>query len=245
MENDRGKRDAGQPEWIDDKEIIGGARSKLRNPTGKAGQLSSIMEQRMSLGYYAGGELLSFNSLAAEFGVSRQPVSAAIAHLRSSGYVEVIPHVGCRVVLPSQEELEDFYFVLSKIESAVVQLAAERYRGDEAEKLIGISPLSDIERLKDLSQRKAYLDYIDRFYDQIWLMARAPLLNNKFGDLRKLSNFYLWRCGPTLAAGVARQLIAERNQIALAIAARDSELASSLMERHILEKPRVVGIFSN
>jgi len=73
---------------------FGGSRNKLPDPTGKAGQLAAHLEQRLTLGYYEPGQMLSFNTLAEEFGISRQPVSTAILHLRAAGYVEVIPHVG-------------------------------------------------------------------------------------------------------------------------------------------------------
>src|ERR1700756_1978361 len=95
----------------DDIPQIGGERRNIADPTGKAGQIVAAMEQRLTLGYYRPGEMLSFNLLADEFKVSRQPVSAAISHLRASGYVEVIPHIGCRVVEPRPEEVRDFFVV--------------------------------------------------------------------------------------------------------------------------------------
>lgn len=222
--------------------LIGGARSKMPDPTGKAGQLAAAMEQRLTLGYYAPGEMLSFNRLAEEFGVSRQPVSTAILHLRASGYVEVIPHVGCRVVVPTPREIHDFFLISSKIESAVVALAAERYEGDEGEELLSITPPTDVSSLEAQHQRKAYINYINRYHDQIWQMARAPLLEGKIGGIRRLSNFYLWQGTPKLAPAAAKQFNRERTAIAKAIAARDVRQAADLVEQHILHKPRVAGL---
>ena len=136
---------------------IGISRSKMPEPTGKAGQLVSLLEQRLTLGYYAPGEMLSFNTLAEEFGVSRQPVSAAILHLRAAGFVEVIPHVGCRVVVPSPLEVHDFFFISSKIESAVVTLAAERYEDSEGKELLAIKPPEDVSALDAQDKRLAYV----------------------------------------------------------------------------------------
>lgn len=242
MKNPEKPRQSGREKLDDGAALIGGCRSKLRNPTGKAGQIVEVMEQRFTVGYYRSGEMLSFATLAAEFGVSRQPVSAAIAHLRSSGYVEVIPHVGCQVVLPSPREIEDFFFVLSKIESAIVCLAAARYEGNEAKALMGIAPPDDMAAMEVIHQRKAYVGYLDRYHDQIWAMARSPLLEGKISGLRRVSHFYLWQGNPTLLPKAARQLSRERTAIAKAIAARDAELASRLVEKHILNKPRVIGI---
>jgi len=231
-------------DWDGNAPEIGGSRNKMPDPTGKAGQIVALMEQRLTLGYYEPGEMLSFNKLAEEFGISRQPVSAAISHLRASGYVEVIPHVGCRVVVPSAREIEDFFVISSKIESAVVSMAAERYEGREAELLLSIAAPADLSSLAEQHQRKAYVSYIDRYHDQIWLMARAPLLEGKISGVRRLSNFYLWQGIPTLAPSAANQLILERTAIAQAIAKRDGELAAKLVEAHIRNKPRLAGILS-
>lgn len=222
--------------------LIGGSRNKMPDPTGKAGQLVTLMEQRLTLGYYAPGEMLSFNMLAEEFGVSRQPVSTAILHLRASGYVEVIPHVGCRVIAPTAREIEDFFLISSKIESAVVAMAAERYEGDEGKELLSITPPTDLSSLETQHHRKAYVSYLDRYHDQIWLMARAPLLEGKIGGIRRLSNFYLWQGIPTLARRAAMQLNRERTAIAKAIVARDAKLASELVEAHIRNKPGLAGL---
>jgi DNA-binding GntR family transcriptional regulator len=95
-------------------------------PTGKAGEIVAELERRLIMGYYKAGESLSFKMLAETFEVSRQPVSAAIGHLRASGYVEVLPQVGCRVVKPSREEVFDFFRIHSAIEATAVELAVER-----------------------------------------------------------------------------------------------------------------------
>lgn len=222
--------------------LIGGSRSKMPDPTGKAGQIVAVMEQRLTLGYYPPGEMLSFNMLAEEFGISRQPVSTAILHLRAAGYVEVIPHVGCRVMVPTSREVEDFFLISSKIESAVVAMAATRYEGDEGEELLAVAPPADFSSLDSQDKRKAYVSYIDRFHDQIWKMARAPLLEGKIGGIRRLSNFYLWQGLPTLAPAAAKQLSRERTAIAKAIVARDAARAAELVESHIRNKPRLAGL---
>jgi DNA-binding GntR family transcriptional regulator len=221
---------------------IGSDRSKIGDPTGKAGQIVTVMEQRLMLGFYKPGEMVSFQKLADEFRVSRQPVSAAISHLRASGYVEVIPQVGCKVVQPSPFEIRDFFTVLGRVESAVVAMAAVRHEASEADELLATRPMCNLGALDDLTQRKAYIGYVDRFHELIWTMARSPLLDSKLGGLRRLSNFYLWQGLPTLAPAAAKALIAERTEIAQAIAARDASFAASLMERHISAKPQLIGL---
>jgi DNA-binding GntR family transcriptional regulator len=146
------------------------------------------------------------------------------------------------VVDPSSREIEDFFFVSSKVESAVVALAAERYENDEAKVLLSIDPPKDLSSLSSQNQRRDYVNYIDRYHGQIWLMAHAPLLEGQISGIRRLSNFYLWQGIPTLAPNAAKQLIRERTAIAKAIAARDGKGAADLMEQHIRNKPRLTGI---
>lgn len=218
------------------------SRKNINIPTGKAGEVVAEMERRLILGYYKPGENLSFNMLAETFQVSRQPVSAAIAHLRASGYVEVLPQVGCRVVRPSPEEVHDFFLVLSKIDGAVAGLAAERHTASEAAHLLAIKPPRKIDALDEIVQRRDYISYIDGFHEQLWRMAKAPLLQGRFSGLRNLSSFYLWQGIPKLVPAAARLLIRERNDIMKAIIARDAKAAAELMEKHIAAKPRVVGV---
>src|SRR5690606_20839681 len=127
--------------------------------------------------------------LADTFNVSRQPVSSALGHLRACGYVEVLPQVGCRVVEPSREEIVDFFRVHSAIEAIAVELAVERKTEAEEARLLAIEP-PPIDHLDDAIKRTAYIQYIDRFHDQIWSMAKTPLLDGQLSGLRNLASFY-------------------------------------------------------
>ena len=67
-------------------------------PSGKAGEIAAELERRLMVGAYRFGEALSITQLAQQFDASRQPVSVAISHLRSMGYVDVIPQVGLSLI---------------------------------------------------------------------------------------------------------------------------------------------------
>lgn len=70
--------------------------------SGKSGTILRELEIRFVRGEYLFGESLSINALAEEFDASRQPVSMAVSHLRSMGYVTIVPQVGCKVVSPKK-----------------------------------------------------------------------------------------------------------------------------------------------
>lgn len=211
------------------------------DPSGKAGQIAAELEQRLLLGEYRFGQALSIVQLSKQFDASRQPVSVAISHLRSSGYVEVVPQVGCRVVSPSTQEIADFFIALAKIESAVAGFAADRHAEGEADTLIAIASRAEPKSLTTVAERKAYLRDVSDFHDQLWRMARSPALQGRLSSLRRLSSFYLWQGAPTLAPKSAHILVEERREIARAIKRRDAKQAEALMERHIAHKPHVNG----
>jgi DNA-binding GntR family transcriptional regulator len=215
------------------------SRKNMSSPSGKAGEIVTELERQLILGYYKPGESLSFKMLADTFEVSRQPVSSAIGHLRALGYVEVLPQVGCRVVKPSREEVFDFFRIHSNIEAVAVELATERRTDEGVARLLAITPPS-VTNLDRISERSAYIEYIDAFHDQIWAMAKAPMLAGQFGSMRNLASFYLWQGLADLTAQAAGTLNRQRNAIVKKIAAGDKDEASRQMKEHLLAKPILV-----
>ncbi len=215
------------------------SRRNMNIPTGKAGEIVAELERRFILGYHKPGENLSFKLLADTFEVSRQPVSAAIGHLRACGYVEVLPQIGCRVVEPTREEVFDFFRMHSSIEAVAVELAVERKTAAEEDRLAAIEP-PPTDGLDRVGERAAYIAYIDAFHDEIWSIAKAPMLAGQFSGLRNLASFYLWQGLSGLAPKVADSLNRQRAEIARMIIAGDKHAASGLMRNHILSKPALV-----
>ena len=212
------------------------------DPSGKAGQVAAEMERRLILGQYRFGEALSVTRLANQFDASRQPVSAAISHLRSCGYVEIIPQVGCKVVSPSASEIADFFVALGKIEAAAAAFASQRYEADEADILIALAEREDPQDMNTLAERESYITDLHRYHRQLWTMARSPALEVRVTSMRKLASFYLWQGQAKLVPTSAHLLILERSEIARAVKARDSVRAEILMEKHISHKPHVNGV---
>lgn len=211
-------------------------------PSGKAGEIAAELERRLMVGRYRFGEALSIGQLAQQFDASRQPVGMAISYLRTMGYVDVIPQVGCRVVSPAPAEITDFFSVMGKMEGAVAAFAALRHEAREAEVLQMIAAREPPGVLESHEERLVYIRNLQDYHQQIWLMARSPTLESRVGQLRQLSIFYLWQGAGKLAPLAARQLISERVEIAGAIAAGDAAKAERLMETHIAHKPRVSGL---
>jgi GntR family transcriptional regulator, vanillate catabolism transcriptional regulator len=211
-------------------------------PAGKAGTIIFELERRLVSGRYRFGEALSINSLTEEFDASRQPVSTAINHLRSLGYVTVVPQVGCRVVSPSPTEIGDFFYMLAKIESAIAGLASVRHTTEEVAILSAIAAQIAASPFDDPTHREVYAAAVDAYHEQIRSMARSPALTPRVSNLWRLSNFYLWQGAANFAPPKANVANTQRIEIVEALRQRQVERAERLMEAHVRGKPQRVGI---
>jgi DNA-binding GntR family transcriptional regulator len=215
--------------------------------SGKAGLILKDLERRFISGKYHFGELLSIASLAEEFDASRQPVSTAINHLRSMGYVTIVPQVGCKVVAPGKQEIADFFYILGKAEGAIAGMAASRWVDDEINQLQQIESAISDTAFDTMDHRDAYAyayaDAVDLFHYQIHDMARSPSTKSWLENLFRLADFYLWQGDKSdfSSQGVATAN-KERRAIMRALKQRDVSLTESLMEKHLNGKPRRVGI---
>ncbi|MFT4563816.1 MAG: DNA-binding GntR family transcriptional regulator [Gammaproteobacteria bacterium] len=216
-------------------------RPKSGGPTGKAGDIVAEIERRLITGRYHFGDSLSINRLAEEFDASRQPISAALNHLRSLGYLIIVPQVGCQVVSPSSTEIKDFFHMLGRIESAVAGLAAERHVADESEVLTALAKYVATTSFSE-SRNEELTFGVDAYHEQILSMARSSALEQRVPNLWHLADFYLWQGVSNLDAEKINRAHRERGEVAAAIASRDIAGAEQLMEHHVRGKPLRLGI---
>ena len=74
---------------------------------------------------YRPGEILRKPEICAELGVSRSPVSDAVARLATEGLVDVIPQAGTYVARFSMDEIREGAFVREAIELQAIERVAE------------------------------------------------------------------------------------------------------------------------
>ncbi len=220
------------------------ASARSRDLAGKAGEIAAVLEDRLIAGEYRFGETLSIYALADQFDASRQPVAAAVSYLRSIGYLEVIPQVGCRVVSPSAQEVIDFYRMYGRVEAVLAGLAAERNEGSEGGDLVALAEELVQRPFSTPEERWVYGEGVTEFLKQIGRMARSTTLVERISGLRRLSRFYLWQ-GPRGYQPdpvTTAYINASRIELAQAIAARDVAAAERLANDHVLANPGWVGI---
>jgi DNA-binding GntR family transcriptional regulator len=77
-------------------------------------------------GFYPPGARLDEQGLAKRFRMSRTPVREALRQLTSAGLVEMRPHRGAIVSLPTDSELAEMFEVMGELEASCARLAAQR-----------------------------------------------------------------------------------------------------------------------
>jgi GntR family transcriptional regulator, rspAB operon transcriptional repressor len=109
--------------------------SRLRPLDDFAGSLAqrvylTLKDAILSLAYTP-GEALKKPEICAALGVSRSPVSEAVARLAAEGLVDVIPQSGTFVARFSMEEIREGAFLREALELAAVERVAETITEDQ------------------------------------------------------------------------------------------------------------------
>lgn len=212
--------------------------------TGKAGVICDQLERRLAEGYYRFGEEIFTQDLVKEFDASRAPVTAALNYLRASGYLIITPQVGCRVISPTLAAIEDFFTVYGRVEGALAAFAARRHFESELEVLRDLQ-----KQIKRVSPRKSekvssnFVSLVAKFHAQIHLMAHSEMEAARAGAYWRLSEFFLFNANRMTINGSISLAVADsqRADIVEAIADRDENRVSQMMEEHMRGKPERVG----
>ena len=196
-------------------------------------------------GVYRFGDEILANDLVKEFGASRAPVMAAMNYLRAEGYLIITPQVGCRVISPSPSEIEDFFFVYGRMEGAFAAMAAERH---EEKDLISVRILQ--QQIQQHTPKKGetisetFVELVSDFYRQIHQLAKSKFEAERASKYLRMSEFFLFNSNAMNVPGGEPLEMADRERAAIieAIAARDPEKASKLMEEHVRGKPQRANV---
>lgn len=178
---------------------------------------------------YKPGELLRKQELCKEFGISRTPLSEAIALLMQDGLVEVVPQAGTYVARLSMDDLHEGAFIREAIELAAIKL------------LIDIITEPQLVKLKrNLRLQRVFID--DEDYQGFYALDaqfHAMLLDfTGFGKLNRVANS-AWinvdRVRRLLLpiAGRVEETYQEHVEIFGALERRHPTKASDALEKHL------------
>jgi len=202
--------------------------SKTRGTT-----LSEVIRQRLAddilHGVYPPGARLDEQRLAERFEMSRTPVREALQQLISAGLVEVRPHRGAIVSLPTDAALAEMFEVMGEIEASCARLAAQRISPSERVKLEAVHrATADAVRANDRdTYRKLNFDFHDVIYrasHNEFLSSTAQAIRQRIAPFRRAQ----FEISDRLTKSHT-----EHEAIVQAILSGDSERASTMARTHV------------
>ncbi len=190
-------------------------------------QVLAEIRQRIVDGDYPPGTRLTEERLAADFGVSRNPVREALRVVETEGFVTLTPRRGAVVATPDAGTIGDLFAIRGSLEATAARLAAERATPDDIAALRG---LLDAARLatdeQDLTRVAQLNNDLHRLCIAItgnrWLMTMSSALY--------LHVHWVFRIG---AAERAPHSWAEHIRIVDAIEAHDPDVAEAAVRAHL------------
>ena len=177
----------------------------------------------------APGTVLQEVPLAESLGVSRGPIREALGDLAAEGLVTITPRRGAVVASLSKRDFLEAYQVREALESLAVQLAVPvmtaadfAHLDDSQERMVSAAATRDL---------LGFFDANIEFHDA-WVVAAG---NGKLLEVyrRLIGQMVPYRRPSALLRGGLDRSVAEHRDILQAARARDAELASALMLRHI------------
>ena len=178
------------------------------------------------------GTKISEVLLAKTFGISRGPLREAIRQLEGRGLLEIIPHVGARVVTLSVDDLREVFDIREALEGMACRLAAERMTDGEIAAVAAV-----LEQHSDDAALRAGEAYYQQpgDYDFHYRIAQGAknrrIVELLCGEMYHLIRIYRYRAGAV--PGRAPQAFDEHRKILAALQARDGARAETLMREHI------------
>jgi DNA-binding GntR family transcriptional regulator len=176
------------------------------------------------------GSQLRKNEIADEYGVSRAPVSEAIARLADEGLVEVFPQSGSFVAPIRPEDIRESLLIRTGLEVEAARRACQAADKELLAKLDeNLQAQSAAVRGRDMER----LDALDEaFHAMILLAVRSPGAQRLLDRTRAILDRPRFHALPE--EGRPDATFAEHRRIVDAIRTRDTELAGAAMRVHLM-----------
>jgi DNA-binding GntR family transcriptional regulator len=209
-------------------------RAPPPGPRARAGTAYEHLRILLLEGDLGPGDKLSVVELAKRLDCSRVPIMEALKKLEGEGFVQIVPQVGCRVVMPDADEVLDFFILFAAVEGTVSAFAAERRNTEDLEAFAAVCKQIDREAQKagkvparDPTYRRLNL----MFHTHIHRMARSSTATGVAAGLWDRSDFYIKLAFGSLyfSAAVKRA----HQTIRRAIVAGDVNAARATVEAHL------------
>jgi len=205
------------------------ATSRIIERTSVREQVRAILHAQIQSGELEAGEIYSAVALGEAMGVSATPVREALMDLENVGLVETVRNRGFRVKVISPADLDEIVALRTWLEVPAMGLVAEIASDQE---IGALRPLA--EQICTEARRKDVTQFLvaDSVFDTAALeLTRSPRLVKHVSELR--AQTHLLGLRGLSAAGDLEASALEHVAIVDALAARDGNLARTLMRRHL------------
>jgi len=200
---------------------------RLPRETGRDYAIRTLKDNIIRLDL-APGSLVSENELSVEMGLSRTPVREALIELSKVGIVEVYPQRGSGIALIDYGLVEEACFMRLVLEKAVVELDCSLAVPDDIKRLEQNLELYDF--YTGHGDSDALLETDNEFHHILFQIARKERV---FSLTQNMSIHFDRVRRMSLTAVKDQKILQDHRDIANAIARRDPEAASALMELHL------------
>jgi len=190
----------------------------------------SELKKRIIRNVYAPGEIISENSLAAEFNVSRTPVREALKTLQNEKWVQTIPKVGIQVSTIEVNELRNNFEVRKALESLAISTVIEK--NISPEEMHTLEQLAKRCETADLSSVEA-IELDVEYHETLWKLCNNSVLLRYLEELNNSEQrwwYYMKKLNPSLKeVGDMGSLV----YLTECIKQKDLENALHVMHRHL------------
>jgi DNA-binding GntR family transcriptional regulator len=204
------------------------------------GQSKSLVDQAYEVildalcdGTFKPGERLTQEDVASQLNVSRQPITHALAVLKSQGFLVPTGRRGLRVTNVEPDFLKAIYQLRSAVEPLAVELATPRI--DCASTLKLQTLLEQGKSLVASGDPKACFKADMEFHSLIHELSGNPLIADTMQfhwlHLRRAMSQILRRPGMSMSMSVWE----EHGRIVETMVTGDAEIAAAYMRRHLLD----------
>ena len=183
------------------------------------------------------GSRLIVSHLAAEMGTSLTPIREALRLLVKDGLVEIIPHKGAQVVMPSQGQFKDLFQVRTVLESLAIKLAIPNLSPADYEKLEQILQAGD-ESIQ-AADPKTWLEADEKLHNYIIQKSDNNILAELLDNIRNRINIF--RILTAQLPARAKRAQNEHRSVVAAMKKQKDKDATELIVQHI-ENTYEVGI---
>jgi DNA-binding GntR family transcriptional regulator len=203
--------------------------AELRDEQSKTDRVYSDLRRRIRELELTPGVRLDKNEIAIEYGVSRAPVSEAIARLAAEGLVEVFPQSGSFVTAIRIEDVRENLLIRTGLEIEVARRAAQMADADLLRRLdenldaqVAAVKKGELARLDDLDAE---------FHTLVVGAVKSPQTERLIDRTRAILDRPRFHTLPE--HGRPMDTVAEHRRIVDAIRTRDPELAGAAMRVHL------------